>query len=190
MRRPSSCGSSSQPPLSRQIKELERGLDTPLFDRTKRAVQLTVAGRVFSRKREEHSSRSLVPSRWCSGRIAESLVSSPSACAVARGERVSGARNAHSETVPSRASKPASAPIRRAGAPRSQWKPRCRPIALEYAPPFSWQADCPLAPSQPRQLAAIYAAASRRTGSCVYFMIQAIDKENNARNTKTTKPIA
>jgi DNA-binding transcriptional LysR family regulator len=52
----------SQPPLSRQIKALEQGLNAPLFDRTKHAVQLTAEGRVFleeTRRTLEQVSRSI-----------------------------------------------------------------------------------------------------------------------------------
>jgi LysR family transcriptional regulator, benzoate and cis,cis-muconate-responsive activator of ben and cat genes len=37
----------SQPPLSRQIRDLERDLGVPLFKRTPTAIKLTEAGRVF-----------------------------------------------------------------------------------------------------------------------------------------------
>lgn len=37
----------SQPPLTRQIQQLERDFGTPLFSRTPRGVELTEAGRVF-----------------------------------------------------------------------------------------------------------------------------------------------
>jgi DNA-binding transcriptional LysR family regulator len=37
----------SQPPLTRQIQNLEKALGAPLFERSKHAVQLTPAGRIF-----------------------------------------------------------------------------------------------------------------------------------------------
>ena len=37
----------AQPPLSRQIRDLERDVGTPLFERVPRGVQLTPAGRAF-----------------------------------------------------------------------------------------------------------------------------------------------
>ena len=37
----------AQPPLSRQIRDLEREIGTPLFDRIPRGVELTPAGRAF-----------------------------------------------------------------------------------------------------------------------------------------------
>lgn len=37
----------AQPPLSRQIRDLERELGTPLFERTARGAELTAAGRAF-----------------------------------------------------------------------------------------------------------------------------------------------
>lgn len=43
----------TQPPLSRQIQKLEAELDFALFDRTKRAVSLTPAGRAFQREAEK-----------------------------------------------------------------------------------------------------------------------------------------
>src|SRR5690625_3332629 len=40
----------SQPPLSRQIRELEENIGAQLFYRTRRRVQLTDAGKVFLKK--------------------------------------------------------------------------------------------------------------------------------------------
>src|SRR5678815_3245775 len=37
----------AQPPLSRQIRDLERAVGAPLFDRVPRGVELTAAGRAF-----------------------------------------------------------------------------------------------------------------------------------------------
>src|SRR5512132_145644 len=37
----------AQPPLSRQIRDLEREIGTPLFERVARGVELTPAGRAF-----------------------------------------------------------------------------------------------------------------------------------------------
>src|SRR5436853_7570440 len=37
----------AQPPLSRQIRDLERELGTPLFERGPRGAELTPAGRAF-----------------------------------------------------------------------------------------------------------------------------------------------
>src|SRR6516225_1473736 len=43
----------SQPPLSRQIKDLEDEIGAPLFDRGKRKLQLTPAGDLFLREAKE-----------------------------------------------------------------------------------------------------------------------------------------
>lgn len=51
----------SQPPLTRQIQEIERALGTRLFERSKHSVELTPAGRVFqeeTRKTLEQVARS------------------------------------------------------------------------------------------------------------------------------------
>ncbi len=48
----------SQPPLSMAIKELETELDTPLFQRTKRTVHLTEAGK-YLKEKAPHIIRSL-----------------------------------------------------------------------------------------------------------------------------------
>ncbi|MHC5542246.1 LysR family transcriptional regulator, partial [Singulisphaera rosea] len=45
----------SQSTLSAQVKELERDLGTPLFDRTGRAVRLSEAGKAFL----EHAARAV-----------------------------------------------------------------------------------------------------------------------------------
>ena len=53
----------SQPTLSLQIKELERELGTPLFDRVGRSVRLTAAGELFRRHAVAGPARSRAGSR-------------------------------------------------------------------------------------------------------------------------------
>ncbi|MFT8319705.1 MAG: LysR substrate-binding domain-containing protein [Bacillus sp. (in: firmicutes)] len=43
----------AQPPLSRQIRELEEEIGAQLFFRTKRYVELTIAGKVFKKKADQ-----------------------------------------------------------------------------------------------------------------------------------------
>ena len=40
----------AQPPLSKQIQQLEKEIGIQLFNRTRRSVQLTDAGKVFQRE--------------------------------------------------------------------------------------------------------------------------------------------
>jgi DNA-binding transcriptional LysR family regulator len=52
----------AQPTLSKQIRDLEEEMGTPLFDRTNRHVRLTTAGRVFVKEAEKalvHSDRAV-----------------------------------------------------------------------------------------------------------------------------------
>jgi len=70
----------SQPPLSQQIRRLERELQAPLLYRTKRHVELTTAGRVFLEEAKAivaHAERAAALARRASrGEIGQLLVGS------------------------------------------------------------------------------------------------------------------
>src|SRR5215467_5016132 len=66
----------SQPALTRQIQSLEQFVGTPLVERTRRAISLTMAGRVFAERAREtlrHHERAMETARNAGQRREQSL---------------------------------------------------------------------------------------------------------------------
>ena len=55
----------SQPPLSRQIRDLEEELGAALFERTAKSVRLTDVGRIFLTEARAVLERAQQARRWC-----------------------------------------------------------------------------------------------------------------------------
>jgi len=74
----------SQPALTRQIQSLEKFVGTPLVERTRRAISLTTAGRVFAESAREtlqHHDRAMEAARHAGQRSAQSLAIGFEPCA-------------------------------------------------------------------------------------------------------------